>query len=135
FSAGNNTYAAAVGITVPIFSGFSHHFDVLAARAQADAARAAGENMQDLITLQVWTSYYSLETADQRVRTAGDLLKSASQNYDVAFGRYKAGVGNILNLLTAQAALQNARAQQVSANADWWLALAQLAHDTGKLDR
>jgi outer membrane protein TolC len=89
--------------------------------------------MQDVVTLQIWTSYYNFETAEQMVRTSDDLIKSASQNHDVSLERYKAGVGNIIDLLTAQAALQNARAQQVQARADWWLSALQLAHDAGIL--
>lgn len=133
-SNGSTTYDAGITVNVPIFSGFSHHFDALAAAAQADAARANAQNVKDLVTLQVWTSFYNLETADQMVRTSADLLASASENHDVALGRYKSGVGSILDLLTAQAALESARAQQIQAHASWWLALAQLSHDMGVLE-
>ena len=53
---------------------------------------------------------------------------------DVAQSRYRAGVGNIIDLLTAEAALETARAQEVQARADWFIAVAQLAHDTGKAE-
>jgi len=36
-------------------------------------------------------------------------------------------------LLSAQAALEGARAQRIQAYADWFIALAQLAHDAGTL--
>ena len=65
--------------------------------------------------------------------TSEELFKSATESYDVASGRYKAGVGGILDLLAAQAALESARAQRVQAYTDWHLALAQLAHDAGTL--
>jgi outer membrane protein len=51
----------------------------------------------------------------------------------VALGRYKAGVGSILDLLSAQSALESARAQRVQATADWYVSLAALARDTGTL--
>jgi outer membrane protein TolC len=54
---------------------------------------------------------------------------------DVALGRYRAGVGGIIELLTAEAALENARAQEVQARTDWFLSIAQLAHATGTLER
>ena len=54
---------------------------------------------------------------------------------DVARSRYKSGVGSILDLLTAEAALETARAQEVQSRADWFLAMAQLAHDVGTLER
>jgi outer membrane protein TolC len=62
------------------------------------------------------------------------LLASAQQSEEVALGRYRAGVGTVLDLLSAQSALANARAQQVQARWIWQSALAQLAHDTGVLD-
>ena len=34
---------------------------------------------------------------------------------------------------SAEAALENARAQEIQARADWFIAVAQLAHDTGSL--
>ena len=76
-----------------------------------------------------------MQTAMQRVTTSRDLLRDATESVDVALGRYRAGIGNILDLLTAQAALENARAEEVQARTDWFLSVAQLAHDTGTLTR
>ena len=87
------------------------------------------------VGLQVWTSYYGLRTATQRLATSRDLLASAQESANVAAERYRAGVGNIIDLLTAEAALENARAEEVQARADWFVAVAQLAHDTGNLTR
>ena len=129
-----STNSAIIGLSVPLFTGFSHQYDILAAHAQQDAAYANAQNVRDLVTLQVWTSYYNFETTDQLVSTSNDLMESATQNHEVAVGRYKAGVGSILDLLTAQAALESARAQQIQARSSWWVALAQLAHDTGTLE-
>jgi outer membrane protein TolC len=85
------------------------------------------------IALQVWTSYYGLKTSGQRISTANDLLESATASYDVALGRYKAGVGSILDLLAAQTLLEDGRVQVIQAKADWLLSLVQFAHDTGTL--
>jgi outer membrane protein TolC len=130
----SDSYNLTIGLNFPLFTGFSHGYDVRQAKALADAAEANARSVRDLVTLQVWTSYYNLQTADQKVRTSDDLLASATQNQEVATGRYKAGVGSILDLLTAQSELESARAQQIQARADWWLAVAQLAHDTGTLE-
>ncbi|HYA49002.1 MAG TPA: TolC family protein, partial [Burkholderiales bacterium] len=54
--------------------------------------------------------------------------------YDVALGRYKEGVGSILDLLAAESVLENARVQLVQAKSDWFLALVQFTHDTGALE-
>ena len=67
------------------------------------------------------------------VRTTRDLLASAPAVRRSRAGRYKAGVGSILDLLAAQTALANARAQEVQSRSYWFLAMAQLAHATGAL--
>lgn len=126
-------YSAVVAMRFPLFTGFRNTYDVRAAEIEADLARENVRSLEQQIGLQVWTSYYALQTAAQRFTTARDLLASAQQSADVARDRYKAGVGNILDLLTAESALESARAQEVQARADWFLAVAQLAHDTGTL--
>jgi len=82
---------------------------------------------------QVFVSYYALQTSEQRVATSDALLASAQQSAQVAAGRYREGVGSILDLLTAQSALANARAQNVQSRWQWYTALAQLARDAGVL--
>jgi outer membrane protein len=127
------SYSMALSLSVPIFSGFSQQYSVQAARAQADAAQARADGLKQQVVQQVFTSYYALQTATQQVRTADDLLASASESEQVARGRYQEGVGTIIDLLTAQRALADARAQQAQARWTWLGALARLAHDAGVL--
>ncbi|HEX3583215.1 MAG TPA: TolC family protein [Thermoanaerobaculia bacterium] len=127
-------YSAGLAVRWPIFTGFRNTYDVRQAQAQADVARESVRNTEQQVMLQVWTSYYALQTATQRLTTSRDLLTSAQQSADVAQNRYRAGVGSILDVLTAEAALENARAQEVQARADWFLSVAQLAHDSGTLE-
>jgi TolC family type I secretion outer membrane protein len=128
-----NSYAVTLGLQFPLFSGFSHSYDVMGAEAQAQAAQAQAEGLRQQVIDQVFTSYYALQTATQRVTTSAVLLASAEQSEQVARGRYTEGVGSILDLLTAQSALADARAQQVQARWTWYMSLAQLAHDAGIL--
>ena len=85
------------------------------------------------MALQIWSGYYSVLTAAQKIRAAKDLLDSARESDEVAMGRYKAGVGSILDLLAAETALASARSTDVQARAAFLVALAQLAHDAGSL--
>jgi outer membrane protein TolC len=68
------------------------------------------------------------------MRTTADLLASAEQSEQVALGRYRAGVGNILDLLAAQSALAAARQQRVQSAFDWNVSRATLAQSVGVLD-
>jgi len=82
----------------------------------------------------VWTNYQDLVTATQSIRTAADLLTSAEQSERVALGRYKAGVGTILDVLNAQSALASARVQRIQAALDWFVSRGALAKAMGTLD-
>jgi outer membrane protein TolC len=131
---GANSYSLSLGLTIPIFNGFSRQHDLRAAQFEAEAARARTETLRQEVVFQVFSAYYALQTATRRVRTSEDLLASATQSNEVALARYKAGVGSVLDLLAAQSALASARAQQVDARLAWSVSLSQLAHDAGVLD-
>jgi outer membrane protein TolC len=131
---GANSYSLSLGLSIPIFSGFSRQYDLRASRFAAEAAGARAASLRQQVVYQVFSAYYALQTAARRVRTAGDLIASAEQSSAVALGRYRAGVGTVLDLLSAQSALASARAQRVNARLAWSVSLAQLAHDAGVLD-
>ena len=123
-----------LGVQIPIFNGFARQYDVRAAQAQYQAGLAQVASTQQQVAVQVFASYAALQTATQRIRAAEDLLTSAQQSSDVALGRYREGVGTIVDVLLARSALATARAEEIQARWEWHTALAQLAHDTGTLD-
>jgi outer membrane protein len=127
------TYGLTLGLSVPLFSGNSRQYDVVTARENASAAVARAEQARLTTAAQVYTSYYALRTAAQRVTTSQTLLSTATQSEQVARGRYSEGVGSILDVLLAQSALADARAQAVTARWTWFSALAQLSRDAGAL--
>jgi outer membrane protein TolC len=129
----NPFYSISVSVNLPFLFGLQE-YAVLAAKAETEAARDQMTALGRGIELQVWTSYFGLKTSEQKIRTARDLLASAQASYDVALGRYKEGVGSILDLLAAQTVLENARVELVQAKSDWFLALVQFTHDTGTLE-
>lgn len=131
---GGNNYTLSLVLSLPVFSGFRAEYTEEAARFRADQAAATLDLTRQAVALQVFQSYYTLQTSAQQVRTAMDLMASATQSADVARGQYKAGVGSVLDLLTAQSALASARSGLVQARLTWYLALAQLSHDAGLLD-
>ncbi|MGH7497765.1 MAG: TolC family protein [Gemmatimonadales bacterium] len=131
---GANSYNLSLGLSIPIFNGFSRQYDVRGARWLAEAAEARTQSLRQQVVFQVFSSYYALQTATRRVSTAGVLIRSAEQSNEVALARYKAGVGTVLDLLSSQSALAQARAQLVDARLTWSVSLSQLAHDSGVLD-
>jgi outer membrane protein TolC len=133
-AANGNTYGIAVGVDVPLFSGFSRRNDVRAARARAEVAAALLLRTRVEVANDVYASYSALRVAAGRVDASAQLLASALVSEEVARGRYAEGVGSLLDLLTAQSALANARARAAEARWRWQDALARLAFDVGTLD-
>ncbi len=133
---GLSTPGNSLGLTldIPIFSGFNHTYNIRAAQARRESQAARRDSLRQLVAVEVWEAYQNLQTAGQTVRTSADLLRSAEQSERVALGRYKAGVGNILDVLNAQSALANARLQRIQALLDWQVSRATLAKAVGTLD-
>ena len=121
-------------LTIPIFSGFSTTYKVRTAEALADLQAARRDQVSLQVALDVWNAQSNLVTATQSVKTAEELLESAVQSERVVAGRYRAGVGNILDLLASQAALANARLQRIQAGYNWFISRASLAQALGALD-
>jgi len=125
---------AAVLLDIPLFRGFANSYQILQATSDAENAKAQVKKAEQDVILQVWTSYYNVQTAAQTVKTAEDLFATARQSYDVTLAGYKDGVGSILDLLAAETALENGRMQLVQAKALWLTSVVQFAHDTGAID-
>ncbi len=128
--------SSTIGLTVsiPLFSGYATTYKVRAAEAQAEVQAARREQVRLQVALDVWNAYSALLTATQSVKSATDLLESATLSEAMAAGRYKAGVGSILDLLTAQTALATARQQRIQAGYSWYVARAALAQSMGALE-
>jgi outer membrane protein len=122
-----------INVTVPLFTGFAVGYGVRQARAALESREVNAEQIRLNVTLDVWNAYYSLDSADQQLVTTGTLTTTAQSNQDVAVGRYQAGVGTILDLLTAQTAAATARQLRITAELNWEVARAQLALALGRL--
>jgi outer membrane protein len=129
----SDSYLGAISIHFPLFSGLSDVYKTHQAQHQAESELASAESYEQLVIYQVFAAFHGLKTSTQQVKTSDDLLASAQKSEEVALGRYKEGIGSIIDLLAAQSALADARASQIQSRWSWFTALAQLAHDAGIL--
>lgn len=127
-------HSAAVVLDIPLFGGLSRRYDARAAAARAAAEAERARRTEQAVVYEVFVAHSDFQTATERVATSADLLASATESERVAAGRYREGVGTVLDLLSAQRALAAARAVAITDRLDWFIALAQLAHHIGSLD-
>lgn len=130
----NNNSSIGINVQVPLFEGYAPTYQIRSAQALADLRAAQRDTLRLQISLDVWRAYHSLRTASESISAARVLVSSAEESSRVALGRYKAGVGNILDVLNAQSALADARQQFIQASLNWNIARAVLAQSMGGLD-
>lgn len=123
-----------LALSVPLFTGFNAAYRARGAEAQFDAKAAQRDQLDKQVSLDVWRNYHALVTNTEAVRASANLVASAEASEQVAAGRYRAGVGGILDLLNAQSALAAARQQHIQALYNWRIAKVALAQAMGQLD-
>jgi outer membrane protein len=122
-----------VNVTVPIFTGFNVAYGVHQAQAAFEASEANADQVRLGVSLGVWNAYYALNSSNQQLTVTSGLIATAEENQQVALGRYQAGVGTIVDVLTAQSAAALARQTRINAELGWQVARAQLALALGRL--
>jgi len=123
-----------VGLTLnwSIFDGGGRVARYKEAKAHVEAAQARVRDTE----LQVWQSveqsYLNLGEAEERIGAAGKAVESAEENYQLARGRFDAGVANIIELTDAQLALTQAQSTEAQALSDYRIAIANLERALGR---
>jgi len=129
----NRNNSLGIQMNIPLFEGFGRNYRTQTAQGQAEIKAAELSRLEQQISLEVWKSYQSLRTENENMKAADVLVSSARQSFLVAQGRFKAGVGNILELLSAQSAVAGAEQQRIKSISNWHTARLKLAANIGKL--
>jgi outer membrane protein len=130
------TNSVGVSISFPLFTGFRNTYQTRQAEQQLEGKVASRDLLANQVALDVWKAYQTLLTNSQALRTADDLVASATASEQMTLGRYKAGVSglSIVDVLNAQSALASARQQRVAALYNFLASRLALAQAIGVLD-
>ncbi len=120
-------------IEIPLFDSVNRDYQIRAAQAQAEMQEQGLRDVQQQVAISIWTSVQALETDTENLRNTDVVLQSARQAFEAAQHRYRLGVGNILEMLSAQSTLSTAEQQWIQAQLDWRTARLQLAESLGTL--
>jgi outer membrane protein TolC len=124
-------YTSTVSISMPIFSGFYYRNNIKASEASLEESKADLQEIELSIIKDITTYRYNLDTSYETMKYAKAYLAAAEEQYTVALSQYKAGTNTILDVISAQSALADARAKQASAIQQWYLNLASLTYSIG----
>lgn len=127
-------YAGLLTIRWDIFTGFKRLNDVRGAEADRDAAGAQLKSLEVDAISSVWRAYYEFQTALSRWQYAQALLAASQESYDANLDTYRQGLSTIVELLTADRDLANARYTIVQSRADLLTSSAAVAYAVGAVE-
>ncbi len=124
------SWTAGITLSIPIFSGGRTRGEVGKRHAEHLQARLASQQLRDDIKLEVEEAYDQLLQAKESLRIQKETIAQAEEGLRIANLRYETGVGTLLEVLSAQAALTNARNIEAQALFFFRTALAGLKKAT-----
>ncbi len=104
-----------VNYRLPLFTGFETSHKISSAKHKRQQERYLLDDIKNKIKNEVWSAYHDYNTALKSYEVSKELLKSAKENERVAFKSYEVGQTDIINLLTAESQLADARDTVVNA--------------------
>jgi outer membrane protein len=129
----STSYSVGVNVSLPLFDGGRLAAEARAAERDAERLQADADSQRSQVSLAVAEAYHDVRHAQAQREGVVIQFDSASESAQAAEARYRAGVGSLLELLTAQADLARARQAQAQADADWLAAFSRLNHALGRL--
>jgi outer membrane protein len=121
-----------VSMQVPIFNNFNREDQVLRARVARDNADAQLRDARLAAQQSFVQQFGALRTAEERIRIQQASVLAAEEDLRVMQQRYNLGASTLLDLLTSQSQLNQARADLIQARQDYRIARAQIEAIIGR---
>jgi len=129
----STSYNVGVNLSVPLFDGGRLAAEARAAERDAERVEAEVASQRNQVARAVTEAYLDVRHAQEQRDGVVVQFESASESARAAEARYTAGVGSLLELLTAQAALARAQQARSQADSDWLAAFSRLNYALGRL--
>ena len=128
------TRRAALQVNVPIFNGGLTHGRLTVATSREHEAELQLGSVRGQVEQDVRLAISTLRTSVERVRAADEGVRLAERELEMSRDRFRAGVADNLEVISAQASLANARAAQVQALAIYNAGRLNLAAALGRAE-
>jgi outer membrane protein len=119
-------------LNFPFFNNFSREDQVLRARVSADNAAAQLRDARLAAQQSLIQQFGALRTAEERIRIQQASVLAAQEDLRVQQQRYALSASTLLDLLTSQSQLNQARAALIQARQDYRIARAQIEAIIGR---
>jgi outer membrane protein len=117
-----------------IFTGFKRLNDLKEAEASRSEAAASLQTSELGAIADVWRAYYEFESTLKKYEYAEALLAATNEAYNANLDTYRQGLSTIVELLTADRDLANARFTMIQSTADLLTSSAAVAYAVGAIE-
>jgi outer membrane protein len=129
----DNYVAGGVQLSLPLFAGGLYTARQHEAELRAQAAAELLRSMEDIVVRDVRIAWLNLNNAVQRLYTTEQLLRHATEAYELADARYRVGSSSIVELSQAQLELMSAQIANTDARYDVLIQRSNLDYQIGAL--
>jgi outer membrane protein len=119
-------------LNFPLFNNFGREDQILRARVAHDNAEAQLRDTRLAAQQNIIQQVGALRTAEERIRIQQASVLAAEEDLRVMQQRYQLGASTLLDLLTSQSQLNQARAALIQARQDYRIARAQIEAIIGR---
>jgi outer membrane protein len=119
-------------LNFPLFNNFSREDQMVRARVSADNAGAQLRDARLAARQNLLQELGALRTAEERIEIQRASVLAAQEDLRVQQQRYSLGASTLLDVLTSQSQLNQARAQLIQARQDYRIARAQIEAIIGR---
>lgn len=128
----SNNFDVGVVISWPIFNGFQTEHQIAQAKYQQDEVKHRIEDLRQQIVAQVTRSFLDWQATVAAIRKARSVVDASQEELHLAEQRYRAGLGNVVELEDAQTRFTEDSANYVDALYSYSIAKAAVEHATGR---
>lgn len=123
----------ALQVSIPLFEGFSRNYQIRNAQAQVEAGWAQLADTEQQVALDLWANYQTLRIDTESLQRTSELVTQSRQALEVVQGRYRSGVGSMVELLNALTSYTTAQEQHIQILGSWQTSRLGLAASLGRL--
>lgn len=131
----SDTTTVGVMLSIPLFEGFSRTYKIREAQAQAEKDQAQLNDIEKQIASEIVKAHADAVSAYENLSFAETLFAAAIATLESSEHRYNKGAADILELLSVQSALADARQEKLRCFAEWQSARLRLIASAGLLGR
>ena len=134
-SNGIPTYQYQASVNMPLFTSGRIHAEVIKSDLELQKIEQQKADLRNQIALDVKTSLLNLQSARNEVQVANLGVRLAKEEVDQARDRFKAGVANNIEVISAQDSLSRANDNQIAALYRFNQARADFARAVGQMEK